>query len=140
MSMLKTEEMNHSKEFMEASITRRLDVLGREIADINSEIETRTIMHTALLNELNRGIDAREMQIRDLGGWRYGTVFETRINALERENHDLRKETRFEELNFWRDMSRLKESLRRVMKEYWQVQSRKTFLDKYLGKLNNIEW
>jgi hypothetical protein len=144
MRMLKTEykeqNANHSMEFMESSIARKLDVLEKEFADINTEIETRTMMHSTILSELNRGIEAREMQIKEFGGWNYGTVFESRIMALEREINDMRKETRFEELNFWRDMSRLKEALRKVLKECWQIQSRKQFLDSYVSKLNNIEW
>ncbi len=131
---------NHSKEFMDASVNRKLDVLERELADIKSEIETRTMMHSTLLSELNSGIEARETQIKGFGGWNYGTIFESRIMALEREINDLRKETRFEALNYWRDISRLRESMRKVLKECWQIQSRKKFLESYLGKLNNIEW
>ena len=114
--------------------------MEKEVADINSEIETRTIMHNTLVSGLNRGIEAREMQIKGFGGWNYGTVFESRIMALEREINDLGKEVRFEALNYWRDISRLKETMRKVLKERWQVQSRKKFLESYLSKLNNIEW
>ena len=142
MRMLKTEqkEMEHPKEFMESSLKRKLEVLEKEVADIKSEMETRVMMHNTLLNELERGIEAREMQIKGFGGWKYGTVYESRIMALEREINDLRKELRFEELNYWRDLSRLKETMRKVLKECWQVQSRKKFLESYLSKLNNIEW
>lgn len=128
-----------SKEFMDASIANRLDVLGKEISDIKTELESRTLLHNTLMNELEQGIKFRELEIKRFGGWNLG-IFENRVNILEREIHDSQKEMRFEQLNYWRDISRLRDSLRRLLREYWQVQKRKEFMDKYLNKLNNIEW
>ncbi len=136
----KLQEADNSKEFMDASLMRKLAVLEKEVTDIKSEIETRTLMHTSILNELKQGLEGREMQIKGFGGWNYGTIFESRIMALEREINDLRKETRFEELNYWRDISKLRESMRRVLKEIWQIHGRKEFLSNYLDKLTRIEW
>ena len=58
----------------------------------------------------------------------------------KKQLNDMKKETRFEELNYWRDISRLKESMRKVLKEYWLLQKKKEFLGTYLSKLNKIEW
>jgi hypothetical protein len=142
MSMLELEqkEGNHSKEFMDASLARKLEVLGKEASDIRLELESRSLLHATFANELKLEMDAKRDEIRQFGGWKYGTIFEDRIQLLEKDIDELRKETRFEELNFWRDVSRLKEIMRRVLKECWQIQSRKGFLEQYVNKLNKVEW
>jgi len=127
-----------SKDFMDDSIARKRSVLEKEMLDIKSEIDGRISLHESLTNELVIGIESRQFEINRFGGWGQGSVFESRITALEREISDFRREMRSEELNYWRDMSRLKESLRKVLKEYWQIQSREEFLSKYLCKINNF--
>jgi hypothetical protein len=144
MNMLETQyselKESQSKEFMDASIARRLDILERDISGINSELENRNLLHSSLGQELDQEIKFRESELKRFGGWKYGSVFEDRVNALEKEINDSRKEMRFEELNFWRDVSRLREGLRKVLVEYWQLQKKKEFLGKYLNTLNNNEW
>jgi hypothetical protein len=124
------------KVFMEDSMKRKRDVLEKEIQDIKSELDCRSLLHASLNNELAAGIETRQFEINRFGGWGQGSVFEPRINIIEREIFEVKRELRSEELNFWRDVSRLKESLRKVLKEYWQMQSREEFLDKYLNKIN----
>ena len=136
MNALKMEPADRSMEFMEESNARRLTILEKEINDIKSEFDSRTLLHTTMNNELIRNVESREFEINRFGGWGSGSVFEPRITSLEREISDFRKEIRFEDLNYWRDMSRLKETLRKVLKEYWNTQSRKVFVNKYLNKLN----
>ena len=134
------QEAEKSRDFMDASLARKLEVLEKEVTDIKSDIETRTLMHNTLTHELKQGIEARETQIRGFGGWKHGTIYDSKITALEREISDMKKEGRFEELNYWRDISRLKESMRKVLREYWLLQKKKEFLGTYLKKLNKIEW
>ncbi|MBA3045982.1 MAG: hypothetical protein FP824_07195 [Euryarchaeota archaeon] len=133
-------ENNEPREFMDASIARKLEVLGKEITDITLSIESRTQLNSALVNELKQRIKAQEIQISSFGGWNVGTIYETRIFALEREINELNKEIRFEEVGYWRDVSRLRETMRKVLKEYWQVQTRKEFLDKQIAGLSEIRW
>jgi len=137
MNALKIETAeNGSKEFMEESNARRLTILEKEANDIRSEFETRARLHTALNDGLGRNIESREFEIRRFGGWGSGSIFETRIVALERDISDFKKEIRIEELSYWHDLSRLKETLRKVLKEYWNLKSKKEFVNKYLNKLN----
>ena len=124
------------KAFMEDSMKRKRDVLEKEIFDIRYELDCRSTLHASLASELTTGIEARRSEINRFGGWGQGSVFEPRINIIEREIFEFKRELRSEELNFWRDVSRLKESLRKVLKEYWQIQGREEFLDKYLCKIN----
>ena len=136
MNALKMEPADGSKEFMDESNARRLTILEKEANDIRSEFETRTLLHTTMNNELIKNIESREFEIHRFGGWGSGSVFETRIIALERDISDFKKEIRIEELSYWRDLSRLKECLRKVLKEYWNIKSKKEFVNKYLNKLN----
>ena len=137
---LEQKEGNHSKEFMDASLARKLEVLGKEASDIRLELESRSLLHTTIMNELELGIETRMQEVKRYGGWNVESTYKDKIQSLEGEINELRKDMRFEELNFWRDVSRLKEIMRRVLRECWQIQSRKGFLEKYVNKLNKVEW
>jgi hypothetical protein len=137
---LEQKEGNHPKEFMDASLARKLEVLGKEASDIRLELESRSLLHTTIIRELERGIEARTLEIKGFGSWNVESIYKDKIQNLESEINELRKDIRFEALNFWRDVSRLKEIMRRVLRECWQIQSRKGFLEQYVNKLNKVEW
>jgi hypothetical protein len=137
---LEQKEGNHSKEFMDASLARKLEVLGKEASDIRLELESRSLLHTTIMRELERGIETRTLEIKRFGGWNVESIYKDKIQVLENEVNDLRKDMRIEALNFWRDVSRLREAMRRVMKECWHIQSRKEFLEQHIGKLSKLEW
>ncbi|MBA3045780.1 MAG: hypothetical protein FP824_06160 [Euryarchaeota archaeon] len=136
----KLQEADNSKKFMDASLARKLGVLEKELTDIQSDIEQRTLLHNVLANDIGAKIVACESEIRGFGGWNAESIYEKRISAFEKEISDFKRELRVEGLSYWRDTSRLRESMRRVLREIWQIQGRKAFLTDYLDKLTGIEW
>jgi len=127
------------REFVDASLARKLSVLEKELASIQADIEQRNMLHDALVNQIQLRIQALESNITGLGGWNAESIYEKRISTFEKEISDFKRELRTEGLNYWRDISKLKESMRRVLREIWQVQGKKTFLTEYLNKLGGIE-
>ena len=140
MQSMSISDASNSRKFLDASLARKLEVLEKELYEIQMEVEQRTLLHNTLINEVARKIMAREAEIQDLGGWNVESIYEKRISLLEKEISDFRREKRIEGLNYWRDISRLKEGMRSVLKEIWLIQGKKEFLGKYLEKLNNLEW
>lgn len=127
------------REFMDASLARKLSVLEKELASIRADIAQRSMLHNALVNQIGVRIQSLDSNIRELGGWNAGSIYEKRISTFEKEISDFKRELRTEGLNYWRDISKLKEGMRRVLREIWQVQGKKTFLTEYLNKLGGIE-
>jgi len=127
------------REFMDASLARKLGVLEKELASIQADIEQRTMLHDVLTKQINVRIQTLDSNIRELCGWNVESIYEKRVSAFEKEISDFKRELRTEGLAYWRDTSKLKEGMRRVLREIWQVQGKKAFLTDYLDKLGGIE-
>ena len=120
-------------EFMGRSLDSKLEMIRDEIAIVQKALEERKSIHDSLEETLYRHINGQRAEKDMLGGWKYGSVLNGRVAVLEKELDDFERERRIETVSFWRDRSRLQESMRTLLRESWAIIKKKEQLKDYLG-------
>jgi len=111
MEELRVEPLKRATPEIIGSLFDRVKFLEQRIAEANSMIDSRTVLHEQVLQEIDVDIaDKSQMESRAVD------IDEKRNFKLDISI--LRKEKRHEQLQFWRDILELKTELRTLMEEH----------------------
>lgn len=129
------EDKEDTTDFVEQSLTRKIDILKKEIEYLYTDIRTRNNLHEDITKELDSMIKNCHIQLESFpkGSSSWGSYFESNIGKLEKEISDLKKESRLEKVGRWRNKVKLKKELRDLLKEYESLMKRKEFLKEFLA-------
>lgn len=104
----------------------KLDSLRREICQLDFELESRKIIHSQLMQELDSQILSSSIFLDHIKHWGIGykTGVDIERNFWEKRIADLTKEKRNEKLKVWKDQLTIKEVKRDLDKEYEEMLKR----------------
>lgn len=125
------DSLEEPNSFIKVVMERKLSLLRKQIKDIDTEIYARNALHSELESSIDSRISDREERLKEFPKTSSYTNINNRINLTERELSDLEKEKRTEKLNFWRDSSKLREEIRKLLKEYEEIYKKNEFLASY---------
>lgn len=125
------DSLEEPNSFIKVVMERKLSLLRKQIKDIDTEIYARNALHSELESSIDSRINDREERLKEFPKTSSYTNINNRVNLTERELSELEKEKRTEKLNFWRDSSKLREEIRKLLKEYEEIYKKNEFLTSY---------
>ncbi len=101
----------------------KLDSLRREMYQLDSELESRKMIHNQFVQELDSQILSASIFLDRIKHWGIGykTGVDIERNFWERRIADLTKEKRNERLKLWKDSQDLKERSREMEREHKEL-------------------
>lgn len=108
----------------------KLASLGKQIQEIDIDLEARQIIHRQLVEEIDHQVLSASLFLNQLKHWAIGyrVGVDMERNLWERRIGDLTKEKRSEMVRLWRDSLRVKEDRRELSKEYEELLKRRNLL------------
>jgi len=113
-------------------ITGRLGTLRREMDELSEEFDSRKMIHSDVIEEIESEIADMEVKLTMLPCVGYGSYFQKQKSETEQRITELEKEKRFARLGFWKDRIGLGTQIRAVKRDYEQAVRRKEILNYYL--------
>jgi len=116
------------------SLERKIDTIRNQINDIYRDIHDRASLNKELTAELNGLVRSHETEARGLASYGYCGWPQPRRELLETEIAELKKETRLEQVGYWRNHTNLREKLRDLVKEYETLLRRRRLIEAHLSE------
>ena len=109
----------------------KLDSFRREIYQLDSELESRKMIHNQLVQEFDSQILSASIFLDRIRHWGIGyrTGVDIERNFWERRISDLTKEKRNEKLKLWKDSQSLKERRREIEREHKELLEKLGLID-----------
>lgn len=108
----------------------KLTSLRWQIEEIDSELETRQVIHRELVTEIDHQILSASLFLDQLKHWAIGyrVGVDMERNLWERQVAELTKQKRMEMVRLWKDSAGLKEDRRELLTEYNVLVKRRRLL------------
>ncbi|MFW9873892.1 MAG: hypothetical protein ACFFG0_12360 [Candidatus Thorarchaeota archaeon] len=123
--------MNHNGDIIDSLIKQNALNLKDKIELLKAQIEERTKIKDKILKDLNREDMKLQGLINESKFYKYDSSMTSRRTSLEKQLLDIEREKLKEEVNAWKDTSKLNQALQYLIGKYEKEKGKNRLLSDY---------
>jgi excinuclease UvrABC helicase subunit UvrB len=120
---------NKGLDIVDQTMGNKLELIGRELGEIETELESRYALHKDIETELSDTLMELRRKADNCPCIGANSYFQKQRDDTEHTMREIDRELRLVKQSLWKDSQMLKEQRRRLQKEYDATKQKKLFFE-----------